>query len=88
MTGSPSRNELDPDITPVIDLSRACFHLEMTGTPRGAEVDTGVETGGASDLSPPKLNRLIVDPRFALLTTAFASWKIRVVQYMKEEEER
>ena len=65
VTGSPSLNALDPEITPVIEPSRACFHLEMTGTPLGAAVDTGgVETGAApeSDLPPPNPNKLIVTP--------------------------
>ena len=67
VTGSPSLNALDPEITPVIEPSRACFHLEMTGTPRGAvetdSVDT-VEESPESDLPPPKPNKLIVTPLF------------------------
>lgn len=71
VTGSPSLNELLPEITPVIEPSRACFHLEITGTPRGAAVDVDdvVETV-ESDLSPPNPNKLMVTPRDALLTTS------------------
>ena len=29
VTGSPSPKDVEPEITPVIDPSRACFHFEM-----------------------------------------------------------
>ena len=68
VTGSPSLNAADPVITPVIDPSRACFHFDMTGTPRGGAVDTDlVETVEEeslldTDFPPPKPNKLMVTP--------------------------
>ena len=59
--GSPSLNLPDPEITPVIEPSRPCFHFDMTGTPRGAELeDELVESVG--DLLAPKSNKLMVAP--------------------------
>ena len=71
VTGSPSLNAADPLITPVIEPSRACFHFEMTGIPRGGAVDVDlVETVKEaslldSDFSPPNPNRLMVTPLLA-----------------------
>ena len=66
VTGSPSPNALEPEITPVIEPSRACFHFEITGTPRGAAVDVeDVDAVLASDLPPPpNPNKLMVTPLF------------------------
>jgi hypothetical protein len=65
VTGAPSSNAGLPEITPVIEPSRACFHLDMTGTPRGAleaGVAEAVEESPESDLPPPNPNKLIVTP--------------------------
>jgi hypothetical protein len=66
VTEPPSLNAVDPVITPVIEPSRACFHFEMTGTPRGGAVDVDLveivreESLLDSDGTPPKTNRLLV----------------------------
>jgi hypothetical protein len=37
--GSPSLKALEPLITPVIDPSLSCRHLEIVGTPPGAATE-------------------------------------------------
>lgn len=68
VTGSPSLNAGEPVIIPVIEPSRACFHFEMTGIPRGGAVDVDLvatvedESLLDSDFAPPNPNRLMVTP--------------------------
>jgi len=55
VTGSPSLKALDPLMIPEIDPSGDCFHLEMTGTPRGAaDAEAGADLVESS--SPPNPN--------------------------------
>jgi len=62
VTGSPSLKALDPLMTPEMDPSGDCFHLEMTGTPRGAaEVAAGADLSGSSP--PPNPNNEMVGER-------------------------